>query len=472
MKKILLLLFSALTISAMAQPIKNRIGLNDIVNPRPKQTRIHEGAGSMSFGQIAPMRDVPMQTPVTYLHAGLLYGKSGIGQHFHHTMEEMYVLLEGEAEFTINGRTAVIKAPAMVPCKLGDAHGLYNPSDKTLRWLNFGVAMRKGASDAFNLGDDRVGVVLDKTPSFVFGRLDKSLLRENPAPVTANATPAGAAVAAAPQRGGRPGFGRGFGGPPAYVGEGVKYRRVLGPEIFKTQWDHVDHVIIPAGKSATRQIDGMEEIFYVVSGNGSVANAEDKGDLKQDNSFYSKVNEKLTFAAGDKDLEMIVVGISTTPKTLTLPAGIAMNSGVGQGQGAPAGQGGLRTPTPGMGVGIGSEIAATPRATALQMDFIVPKDKAEAFEKMYSEIYVPAMKKQQGYVESRLLRLYPADVEKSIEGEATTYNYQIQISFLTEADRKKWTQSKEHPIAWGAATALGATYKWRGYDVMGADNNR
>ena len=75
MKKIFLLLFSALTISAMAQPIKNRIGLNDIVTPRAKNSRIHEGAGQMSFGQIAPMRDVPMQTPLTYLHAGLLYGK-------------------------------------------------------------------------------------------------------------------------------------------------------------------------------------------------------------------------------------------------------------------------------------------------------------------------------------------------------------------------------------------------------------
>ena len=458
MKKILLLLLSAVTVSTMAQPIKNRIGLNDIVTPRAKQPRIHEGAGTMSFGQIAPMRDVPMQTPLTYLHAGLLYGKSGIGQHFHHTMEEMYVLLEGEAEFTINGRTAVIKAPALVPCKLGDAHGLYNPSDKTLRWLNFGVAMRKGASDAFNLGDDRVGVVLDKTPSFVFGQLDQSKLRENPAPVTANAAPAGAAGAAAA---GRPGGfgGRGFGGPPAYVGEGVKYRRVLGPEVFKTQWDHVDHLIIPAGKSATRQIDGMEEVFYVVSGNGSIANTEDKSDLKQDNSFYSKVNEKLTFAGGDKGLELVVIGISTTPKTLTVPGAIGLGSGIGPGPVGPGNDAAQATP------------AAAPKGMSLQMEFEVAAADAAAFEKLYNETYVPAMKLQQGYIGSRLMKIFSPEIEKSIQGEATTYNYQMQLFFDTEVNRRKWVSSPQHQKAWPAATALGKVYKWRGYDVVGADDN-
>jgi mannose-6-phosphate isomerase-like protein (cupin superfamily) len=318
------------------------------------------------------------------------------------------------------------------------------------------VAMRKGPTDAFNLGDDRVGVVLDKTPSFVFGQLDQSKLRENPAPVTANAAPAGAAgaVAGAPGAAGRPG-GRGFGGPPAYVGEGVKYRRVLGPEVFKTQWDHVDHVIIPAGKTATRQQDGMEEVYYVVSGNGSVANAEDKGDLKQDNSFYSKVNEKLTFAGGDKDLELIVIGISTTPKTLTVPGAIGMGSGIG----------------PGPGAGTTQAAPAAPKGMSLQMDFQVAEADAAAFEKLYAETYVPAMKLQQGYIGSRLMKIFPADMEKRIEGEATNYNYQMQLFFDTEVNRRKWVASPQHQKAWPAATSLGKVYKWRGYDVVGADDN-
>ena len=109
---------------------------------------------------------------------------------------------------------------------------------------------------------------------------------------------------------------------------------------------------------------------------------------------------------------------------------------------------------------------------ALQMDFIVPKENAEAFEKMYYSVYVPAMTVQQGYVGSKLLRLFPENVSKEIEAEGTAYNYQIQISFDTEENRKKWVASIQHQIAWPAATALAKEYKWRGYDVMGDDDQR
>ena len=112
-----------------------------------------------------------------------------------------------------------------------------------------------------------------------------------------------------------------------------------------------------------------------------------------------------------------------------------------------------------------------PKAMALQMDFVVEKANADAFEKMYSTIYVPAMLVQQGYLESKLLRIFPAEIEKKIEGEPTTYNYQLQISFDTEANRQKWVASKEHVgTAWPAASKLAKSYKWRGYDVMGNNN--
>ena len=109
-----------------------------------------------------------MSTNFLYLHAGEVYPKGGIGHHFHHSIEEMYVLLSGEAEFTVNGRTTRLKAPVVVPCKMGDAHGLYNPTKDTLKWLNFGVSTIKGRGDAFNTGDDLVGSSLDAIPKFVF----------------------------------------------------------------------------------------------------------------------------------------------------------------------------------------------------------------------------------------------------------------------------------------------------------------
>jgi heme-degrading monooxygenase HmoA len=117
-----------------------------------------------------------------------------------------------------------------------------------------------------------------------------------------------------------------------------------------------------------------------------------------------------------------------------------------------------------------SSAPARPKAMALQMDFVVPKENAEAFEKMYASIYVPAMTVQQGYLGSKLLRLFPDNLAKEIQAEATTYNYQIQISFDTEENRRKWVASPQHQIAWPAATGLAKEYKWRGYEVMGDDN--
>jgi len=74
-----------------------------------------------------------LSTNFLYLHAGEIPVKAGIGEHFHHSIEEMYLILDGEAEFTINGRTSKIKGPAMEPCKMGNAHGIYNSGSKTLK---------------------------------------------------------------------------------------------------------------------------------------------------------------------------------------------------------------------------------------------------------------------------------------------------------------------------------------------------
>jgi heme-degrading monooxygenase HmoA len=117
--------------------------------------------------------------------------------------------------------------------------------------------------------------------------------------------------------------------------------------------------------------------------------------------------------------------------------------------------------------------AVKTKGMTLQMDFVVTKENSKAFEKMYSSIYVPAMKVQKGYLGSKLLRIFPENYEKGIEAEPTTYNYQIQIYFATEEDRKLWVASPQHvKKAWPSATALAKAYKWRGYDVMGDDDNR
>src|SRR5204863_653640 len=91
--------------------------------------------------------------------------------------EEMFIVLDGEAQFTIDGHTSVLKGPAGAPVRMGHSHAVYNPGTTPVQWMNINVAVRKGVYDAFNLGDSRAGAALDPIPVFMTLRLDKTLLR-------------------------------------------------------------------------------------------------------------------------------------------------------------------------------------------------------------------------------------------------------------------------------------------------------
>ena len=405
MNRLLLLLTVSITLSASAQTISKRVVHNDPSKYR-ELSAVHAGAGKMGFTQLVGRTE--LSTNFLYLHTGSINAKSGIGQHFHHTIEEMFVILDGEAEFTINGRSAKIKGPALVPCKMGNSHGIYNSGSTAIRWMNFAVSSTKGRGDAFDLGDTRVGAQLDPVPQFVSGLLKKDLLKPN------NNT---------------------------YPGTGILYRRILGPDVFSTSWDHVDHVVIPAGSTAgPRQLEGIEEVFYVIKGSGTISMGSESAAITADDAFYGLLGEKFNFTnSGKEDLELLVIGIAAS-KQQKNPDNLKQ--------------------------------VPKPKAILLQMDFVVPKENSDAFEKMYHSVYVPAMTVQKGYVGSKLLRLFPENINKEIQAEPTTYNYSIQISFDTEENRRKWVASDQHKVAWPSASGLAKEFKWRGYDVMGDDDQR
>ena len=50
-----------------------------------------------------------LDTNLYFLHRGVIEPKSGIGAHFHNQCEEMFVIFDGEAQFTIDGRTSLSK---------------------------------------------------------------------------------------------------------------------------------------------------------------------------------------------------------------------------------------------------------------------------------------------------------------------------------------------------------------------------
>jgi mannose-6-phosphate isomerase-like protein (cupin superfamily) len=218
------------------EPLASRIAHTDPSKYRPSPS-VHGGAGKLDFTALLDFHS--LDTNLQFLHRGVIDPHSGIGHHFHNNCEEMFVILDGEAQFTVDGRTSLLKGPAGAPARMGHSHAIYNATDKPVQWMNINVTMLKGEYDNFDLGDKREDVTLDKTPVFISMALDRSLLRN------VNSFHGGKGSA--------------------------QYRRALGPAVFATPWAFVDHIVLPAGASVgAHAYRGIAQFYYVMAGEGAV----------------------------------------------------------------------------------------------------------------------------------------------------------------------------------------------------------
>src|SRR3954469_1610273 len=205
-------LLVAAAMSLVSAPVQGPVATNAvaqrIAHTDPSAYRllsaVHGGAGSMSFAALLNRGAVTPE--FNFLHRGVIPAGSGIGHHFHNVVEEMFVILDGEAQFTVDGRTASVKGPAGVLSRTGHSHAIYNPGPTPVQWMNLNVSLVPGVYDNFDLGDTRAAAALDPIPTFMTFRLDRSLLS------AAGARGRGAAVTPDPKA--------------------PLSRRVLGPSVF------------------------------------------------------------------------------------------------------------------------------------------------------------------------------------------------------------------------------------------------
>ncbi len=272
---------AVLSTLVLAAPLAERIG--HYVPANTKQiSAVHDGAGTMNFGPI--MDDKTLSTNLLFLHRGIIAPHSGIGEHFHNHCEEMFVIFSGEAQFTVDGRTSLLQAPAGAPDRMGHAHAIYNPTDKPVEWLNVNVGMSK-VYDAFNLGDARVGVALDPIPQFITMKLDRAALK----PLT--------------QTNGGHGT--------------VMRRRALGPSVFSTPWSYVDHLLLAPGSSVgTSRMADLSEAYYVMAGAGTVTVDGETAPIHTGDSIPIDLGQSKSFTVTENaPLELLVFGIARDMKT-------------------------------------------------------------------------------------------------------------------------------------------------------------
>jgi len=102
----------------------------------------------------------------------------------------------------------------------------------------------------------------------------------------------------------------------------------------------MDHLLIPPGASdGLHRHEGVEEIYYVMSGDGQVTLNAETAPLRKWDAVPVRLNEAHSFTNnGSADLELMIIGISAQKNVLDTELGA--RGGRGGGQAPTAGRGG------------------------------------------------------------------------------------------------------------------------------------
>ncbi len=78
-----------------------------------------------------------------------------------------------------------------------------------------------------------------------------------------------------------------------------------------------------------------------------------------------------------------------------------------------------------------------------------------ALEELYRTAYVPAITKQEGFRSTTLMRAFESETD-----------YEIDIAFDTEEQRRAWAEGADHAVTWPQVVALCADFSAQGFAIL------
>jgi heme-degrading monooxygenase HmoA len=99
------------------------------------------------------------------------------------------------------------------------------------------------------------------------------------------------------------------------------------------------------------------------------------------------------------------------------------------------------------------------RPIQLHVDLSVDAAKEQEMLHNFKQIFLPAAKKQPGYIDVKMLKL-----RQVLQGSMPqTVNYRFVLTYATEEQRKKWVETATHKRVW---PTVENTLKTKNYTVV------
>lgn len=98
---------------------------------------VHGGCGQCQNCRV--MGPEAFDTPIRFFYYTVLPPQASFGEHKHGDDNEVYIVLEGEGRYTMNGESAPVKAGDILVNKPFATHALENTGDQPMRVLVFEV---------------------------------------------------------------------------------------------------------------------------------------------------------------------------------------------------------------------------------------------------------------------------------------------------------------------------------------------